>query len=289
MIDTFIPGAITGFFVIHDSVDIDLAGTTGFSICMSQGLRMRIVAIPSKLHRARYYTNGRKTSIPISEHVYDSSLGYLKEAYDMTFLYRPQVAIGAGFGMSGATALGTAYSISRLQPSIDYGLLAYRAEAHVKGGYGDVVSQMNGGAMLRLAPGINSKVIQIEPGAHKLVCAVFGPLSTKSILGDSALVERINGEGSRCLEKAMEDKRIETMMRLSNRFSNKVSLATPRLMEAIDSVTSVNTMPASMSMLGESLFTLALDEDIPAILDVLDECDAELIVTDVWRAGIEHS
>jgi pantoate kinase len=288
MVDIFVPGAITGFFAIHGSMDIDESGTTGFSLCMSRGLEVRAISVPSKEHRSRYLTNGRAADIPIARHLHSSLIPTMNGIYDITFLYRPQLSIGAGFGMSGATALGTAYCLHRLQPSINYRLMAYRAEVLNRSGYGDVISQINGGAMLRVSPGFAPNIIDISPGDHRLVCAVFGELSTKSILEDGSIVTKINREGSRCLKEAMADWRIERMMELSNRFTKRTGLATSRLSEAIDAVTSVNSMPASMSMLGESLFTLADDEAIPGIIDVLGRSDAEIMVTDIWRDGIGY-
>lgn len=287
--DIFIPGAITGFFDIHGSSEIAKAGTTGFSVCISYGLNIRAISIPSGAHRVRFYTQGKRRIIPVSRHVYDSFVPTLRRNYDITFMYYPQLPLGAGFGMSGATALGTAFCLNELQSNDNYGLVAYCADVCTKGGYGDIISQMKGGALLRCTPGFGSQIIEIDPKDYKVVCASFGPLSTKGVLESESTVENINKEGSKCLSKAMEDPSIEKLMGLSRSFSDKVSLGTPRLDWAIEDVSSVNSLPASMSMLGESLFTFAREEDISDILEALSPYEAEIMVADIWRGGIGHT
>ncbi|MBN1785544.1 MAG: hypothetical protein JW825_00940 [Candidatus Methanofastidiosa archaeon] len=284
IVEKFIPGAITGFFDICHSPNIENAGTTGFSVCISKGLFVKMEAIPSEGNSFTCHTDGKRSVNPVSEYVHAAMAPGIKDTYDITFTYTPEVEIGAGFGMSGATALGTAFCLAKLQDiKIDPKEVAYMADAATQGGYGDVISQLNGGAMLRTTPGIGSRLIGLDTEGLKIVCAIFGPLSTKDILKDEKMVKNIKREGSMCLTEAMAGPGICNIMSLCRRFSKRIGLETPRLAEAIDAVSSANSMPASMSMLGESLFLFAREEALPKIADVLGSFDANIMVCDVWR------
>jgi len=283
--ETFVPGNITGFFALHSAEDIFDTGTTGAGVCISQGVRTRMEAHSSSETSCAFYTNGKRVDIAGAAKVCENLLSAPYEPYEVTFHYDTSLPIGSGYGVSGATALGTARCLGRLLhcPQELCGAIAHRAEIETFGGHGDVVSQLSGGVCLRESPGINGIIGQIPKQDHKVLSLSFGPLSTKKVLSDSKLVETINCNGLACMQDITHKKSLEGMMELSRSFSIAIGLETPRLKEAISALDKAHTMPSSMVMLGETLFTFAKDEELPPLLDVLLSFDGEVFVSGIWE------
>ncbi len=275
-----IPGAITGLFCIIRAPGGGIAGTTGIGICIDEGVTVRMNACSSTSGLLDVTSNGVPAEIPVLAHLARGAYSHICNRYGISLSIGTNLPIGAGFGVSGATALGAALCLSHLAPCKgDPVQWAYDADVSTGGGYGDIVTQAHGGISLRSVPGLHGAVAHIPPRGRIVVSGTFGPLSTKDILSDDAATARINEAGSACMGTVSTASGIREIMSLCNAFSYRCGLMTSRLSEAVDAVTAVHDVPASMVMLGESLFTLARPAQVQSIVDALSSFELRPIVS----------
>jgi pantoate kinase len=169
--------------------------------------------------------------------------------------------LGAGFGASGAGALGAAYALNAY---FDLGLtantaasVAHVAEASNRTGLGDVIAQNTGGLVVRLeagAPGIGV-VDRIPVQPLKISYVVRGPISTKEVLSDQKAMQEINRAGEAALKDLLKKPTLKEFMLLSRHFTSRIGLASDWALDAIEAVEAAGGM-ASMIMLGDSVFAI---------------------------------
>jgi len=172
------------------------------------------------------------------------------------------VPIGSGFGASGAGALSLSLALNRL---LGLGLsreeaarIAHEADVICKTGLGTVIAETFGGLDLRVkegAPGIG-EVRQIDSNCrHRLVALHYGPLSTKMLLSDLYLRQRVNNVGSTMINDLIQEPSVENFLLYSRRFSEGVGLMTERVMKVVRGMAN-RGFDCGMAMFGEVVFTL---------------------------------
>ncbi len=166
---------------------------------------------------------------------------------------------GCGFGMSGASALATAYALGRLfalpHSAEALALVAHEAEVDHATGRGDVGGQFNGGFMMKTKIGAPLAVEWLPIPDTTVHCRVFGPISTRDVLRDAATMARVNAAGRAALAtlRATPDIGLHGLLRLSRTFAEESGLlASPRVGAAIDEALAAGG-EASMVMLGEAV------------------------------------
>ena len=145
------PSHITGFFAAHRREEPRLSGSIGCGLCLSLGATTTIESAP-EIQDTEILLNGALSEAPVSRFVVEK---LAKEPVRVkTELSMP---FGAGFGASGAGALGCAYALNSY---FDLGLtanqaaaVAHEAEVTNRTGLGDVIAQNAGGLVVRLQPG----------------------------------------------------------------------------------------------------------------------------------------
>ncbi len=116
-------------------------------------------------------------------------------------------------------------------------------------------------------PGVG-EVRKIPVGADYLVaCVSFGPISTREILTDKILRQRINGFGGRLLDELIAEPRPSTFMNLSRRFAEDVGLIPPRVRRVLRETDSKG-LTCSMAMLGASVFSLVRKDELEELLKI---------------------
>lgn len=166
---------------------------------------------------------------------------------------------GQGFGLSGAGALSTAFALADLVgfPTKNALWEAHKAEVEQKTGLGDVPAQFLGGAEIRVTPGpppmgVIERFAGLEARRSTVVCCVLdGEISTAQVLGDDARRAHINGAGAACVDALRADRTLETYMRLSADFAEKVGLVREDLAAAL--ATARTHGWATQTMLGNAL------------------------------------
>lgn len=166
---------------------------------------------------------------------------------------------GCGFGMSGASALATAYALgAHFGLKLDARALAMRAhEAEVDNatGRGDVGGQFNGGFMVKTKVGAPLDVEELPIGETPVWCRIFGPISTREVLRDAATMARVNAAGRAALSQLRASPKVDLdrLLALSRRFAEDSGLLTsPRVRSAIADALAAGGQ-ASMVMLGEAV------------------------------------
>jgi pantoate kinase len=260
----FVPSHITGFFAAHRDQDPLQSGSVGCGLNMCLGATTSV----EKAEVTEILLNGRLSRAPVSRMVVES-LALCPVRVD-TRLEMPE---GAGFGASGAGALGCAYA---LNACFDLGLtcnqtaaIAHRAEVTCRTGLGDVIAQNTGGLVIRLLPGAPGQgvVDRIPVPPLPVHYVVQGPISTSEVLGDEKTMKSVNRMGERCLKELLRRPTLTEFMRLSRLFATETNLARPWAVDAMEAVEASDGQ-ASMIMLGDAVFSFGGKEALQEFGDV---------------------
>jgi pantoate kinase len=245
----FVPGHVTGFFSAHRDDDPTRAGSRGGGVALSDGVRVRV----SRDGEPGLTLDGERVEMAAVADV----LRALRAESAHVEAETP-LPVGAGFGVSGAAALGTALAAGRAyeRPLSENELVtvAHGAEVRAGSGLGDVVAQARGGVPLRLEPGApaHSRMDGI-PARGRVEYVSFGELSTEEVLSGDTDV--LSVAGKRAVQTVVNEPTLGTFMHASRRFAREADLLTDRLLEVIREVSEAGG-EASMAMLGETVFAL---------------------------------
>lgn len=248
----FVPSHITGFFAAKRQEDPVKSGSIGCGLCLSLGATTTVQAAED----TEIILNGEAADAPVSRFVVEKmarSPVRVKTQLDMP--------LGAGFGASGAGALGAAYALNAY---FDLGMtansaasVAHVAEVSYRTGLGDVIAQNTGGLVVRLgagAPGLGI-VDRIPVQPLKISYAVRGPISTREVLSEESVMKEINRAGEAALKELLKRPTLKEFMLLSRRFTSQIGIASDWALDAIEAVQAAGGM-ASMIMLGDSVFAI---------------------------------
>jgi len=249
----FVPSHITGFFAAHRREEPRLSGSVGCGLCLSLGATTTIESAP-QIHHTEILLNGTLSEAPVSRFVVEKLAKepvWVRTELSMSF--------GAGFGASGAGALGCAYALNSL---FDLGLtaneaaaVAHQAEVTNRTGLGDVIAQNAGGLVLRLQPGApgTGRIDRIPVPPLPISFVVRGPLSTSQVLSDEDVMKTVSLAGEAALRDLLKRPTFTNFMQLSRRFTMQSGLASDWALQAIEAVEAAGGM-AGMIMLGDAVF-----------------------------------
>ncbi len=246
--EAFVPGHVTGFFSSHAHDDPARAGSRGAGVAISDGVTVTVAPAEA----TTVTLDGDPVDVEAVSRVLDG-LGATASVAAETPL-----PLGAGFGVSGAMALGTALAASEAldlaHTENELVGLAHRAEVAAGTGLGDVVAQARGGLPLRLEPGDpDHGAMDGLPARGRVEYRTFGGLSTESVLaGDT---DDLSAAGDRALEELLAEPTTERFVALSRRFAEATGLPTTRVERVLADVAAAGGA-ASMAMLGETAFAL---------------------------------
>ena len=244
----FVPGHITGFFSAHPAADLAAAGSRGVGLALSDGVR--ITVSPGSASTVRL--NGEPIEVEPVDRVLET-LGVRA-----TIEAETPLPLGAGFGVSGALALGTALATNAAagcgHSENELIEIAHCAEVAAGTGLGDVVAQARGGLPIRREPGgpTHGSMDGI-PAAPRIEYVTFGELSTERVLsGDT---EQLSTAGETALDRLLAEPTVETFMRASRQFATEAGLLTEAVQDAIVTVDDAGGQ-AAMAMLGRTVFAI---------------------------------
>ncbi|MFW9769435.1 MAG: pantoate kinase [Candidatus Thorarchaeota archaeon] len=265
----FVPGHVTGIFRIFDEDEDPLhCGSTGAGFSVNMGTETTVtVENHSSLEITTNYNNKR-----IDAKVTKTVVQRLTEEYERTFKvhveHNSSLSSGAGFGASGAGALGTALALAHLlDDDIDYERasgFAHIAEIENHTGLGDVLAQTVGGIEVRVkpgGPGIGEIKEILYLDSLRAVLAGAPGLETADVLTNPQTREQINAIGDHLVERIVADPSIDTFVDCSRAFSDEIGLKTRRVKDALDELERVGLVDSSMVMLGDSVFCLCEKDD----------------------------
>lgn len=251
----FVPGHVTAFFSAHPADDPVVAGSRGAGVTLTDGVTVRVSAgdDPGSPGTGSRTIDGETGSIGAVDDVLDE-LG--AAAADVAV--ETDLPIGAGFGVSGAAALGTALAANaafdRRRSENELIRIAHAAEVARGTGLGDVVAQARGGVPVRLEPGAPG-VGELDgvPATARVEYVTFGELSTEEVLGGDTAA--LSAAGEAALDRLRADPRLPTLMDAAREFASEADLLVPEVAEAVDAVDAAGG-EAAMAMLGRTVFTL---------------------------------
>ena len=244
----FVPGHVTGFFTVDDDEDPTKAGSRGGGIALSDGVTVGVEPAPETTTTL----DGESVKIEAVERV----LGALRAEARVTA--ETPLPLGAGFGVSGALALGTALAANAaLGRGLSYNELvtiAHGAEVQAGTGLGDVVAQARGGVPLRLEPGgPQCNYVDAVPERARVEYHTLGELSTPDVVGGDT--ETLTGAGERALSTVVKEPTLSAFGRASRQFAREADLLTDDVRRVITDVSEAGG-DAAMAMLGETVFAL---------------------------------
>jgi pantoate kinase len=249
--EAFVPGHVTGFFTVErDESDPTKSGSRGAGIALSEGVTVRV----DPGEKRGVYLNGD----PVEMEAVDRVLETLEA--DAAVYGETELPVGAGFGVSGAMALGTALAtnvaLDRRLSVNELVTIAHGAEVEAGTGLGDVVAQARGGVTVRLEPGGPHGNVLDGIVASRRVRVEFlhlGELSTADVIGgDTEFLEK---PGETALSRVVEEPTLTSFMYASRAFAREADLVTPEVKTVVEAVTEAGG-EASMAMLGETVFAL---------------------------------
>lgn len=245
----FVPGHLTGFFGAYPDPDPRVAGSRGAGLTLSRGVE----TTASTDGEPGVWLDGEPATVAPVDRVL-SALNAPPVRVELT----SELPVGTGFGVSGASALGTALATSALCPTAwtvdELVSVAHAAEVAAGTGLGDVVAQARGGAPVRLDPGDpdHGRIDALSvPRETRVEWVVFGDLSTESVLGGDT--DRLTAAGERALAELRAEPTLPAFVRESWRFARAAGLATDRVREAVARVADAGGH-ATMAMLGHTVF-----------------------------------
>ncbi|NGM67473.1 sugar kinase [Natronolimnobius sp. AArcel1] len=244
----FVPGHITGFFSAHPADDPTKAGSRGAGLTLTDGVTVTV----EPAAETTIVLDGEELEIEPVQTVLETleATAHVEAESDLP--------LGAGFGVSGAMALGTALATNRVfertLSTNELVTIAHGAEVQAGTGLGDVVAQAHGGIPIRLEPGgPHENVLDSIPARARVEYVTFGELSTADVLsGDT---EQLTAAGKEALSRVVKEPTLLSLMYASRLFAREAELVTEQVARTIGDVTDVNGH-ASMAMLGETVFAL---------------------------------
>ena len=200
---------------------------------------------------------------------------------------------GAGFGASGAGALGTALALGHLlDPAMDYtkaARYAHEAEVLNRTGLGDVLAQTKGGLEIRIRPG-GPGIGEIQHINHKesqrVILAGAPGLKTHDVLIDPESRQKINSVGDQLIERMIGDPTLDTFISCSRKFTESIGLATKRVLQALHELDSSGFKYSSMVMLGDSVFCFCDDAETDSVISILNRYWERTQVTETSIADV---
>ncbi|MGB9957639.1 pantoate kinase [Haloferax prahovense] len=244
----FVPGHVTGFFSAHPADDPATAGSRGAGLTLSHGVTVTV----EPAQETTVTLDGEAVEMPPVADVL-RSLG-VTAAVDA----ESDLPLGAGFGVSGAMALGAALAsnavFSRGRSENELVTLAHVAEVRAGTGLGDVVAQARGGMPIRVEPGAPAHGrMDGVPARPEIEYVAFGGLSTADVLSGDTTALTTAGEAA--LEALRAEPTLDRFLAESRRFARDADLLTDRVEAAVDDVRAAGG-DGSMAMLGETVFAV---------------------------------
>lgn len=259
----FVPGHVTGFFRSCPDPDPTKAGSQGAGIAISDGVTVTVRAPTDSSQSGNSVELDGNTDSgvelngdPVEMDAVDRVLRTLQVEAEVRAV--TDLPLGAGFGVSGAMALGTALAtnaaFSRRLSMNELVTIAHGAEVEAGTGLGDVVAQANGGVTIRLEPG-GPQYYKLDSilARERVEYLTMGGLSTSAVLDDNT--DAIDEAGKVALSEVVTEPTIGTFMHASRQFSRESELLTAEAREVIRDVTEADGT-AAMAMLGNTVFAI---------------------------------
>ena len=251
----FAPGNISCVFKIVAHPDPTKMHSLGMGFTVREG----VVATVSRDSRTVVEFNGEEVAFPTVAAVVEK-LTPLPVRVEL----ESPLPLSCGFGLSGASALATAYAVDALlgleREEEQLAMSAHVAEGENLSGLGDVCAQYHGGCLVKLREGHPLAAEPLPVGEQPIFYRYFSPIHTREVLKDPRQKERINKAAERALvdiQTSMKAGKIDfaAYIKISKLFAiNSRLLRDQQVQQIIQQVEDARGS-ASMIMLGNAVFS----------------------------------
>lgn len=262
-----VPAHITGLFQIHPNENPLKMGSRGAGFSIDNPVITVAQSSDSPIEEVQILYNNHAIDGIVSLNVFKEFKEYTKGKRILIWHYS-KLPMQAGFGSSGAGALGTAFSLNELFTAMksqeELGQIAHVAEVNCKSGLGDVIAQMYAGGEIRVQPGAPG-IGQIKkldwPDENKILSIYMGKMSTKKIITSPEHIKRINDASGHLLTVLEKEPTVERFVDVSYQFAKESNLMNERVENLVTELRK-KKYKASMIMLGESIFVVGTFEKL---------------------------
>ncbi len=267
----FCPAGITSFFEICDKSedgkaisDEERIGARGGGFVLEKGNLTKVSVEESQKNILKIYINEKPAPhAETTKTVAQMLLEKVDAPYETTIHHKVAVPIGAGFGSSGAGALGTALALSKAL-DIDFTIfqacrIAHVAEVRCQTGLGTVGPIALGGCVITVEPGAPAyAVIDRIPTTpdHRVVTGYCKAILTKKILMSENIRALVNKCGRETVNKILAKPSLENFMERSKEFAEKTEFVTPITRKLIKLAEEAGAIGATQNMVGEAVHAL---------------------------------
>ena len=260
IITAFAPGNVSGVFKIVRDDDPRRMHSLGMGFTVSHGVTAAVSEAPA----VEIAFNGEVFDFATVRNVVESLSGR-----PVKVVLESALPLSGGFGLSGASALATAYALNaRFELGLDeraLGMAAHVAEVKNLTGLGDVCGQFHGGCLAKLVPGDPLAAVALPVSEQAVFYRFFSPIRTQEIIGDPEHAARINAAADAALADlgGLADQGVSAFgeyVTVAKRFSVASGLLRHPDVRRIIAEVGAAGGAASMIMLGNAVFsTVAFD------------------------------
>ena len=260
IITAFAPGNVSGVFKIVRDDDPRRMHSLGMGFTVSHGVTAAVSEAPA----VEIAFNGEVFDFATVRNVVES----LSDR-PVKVVLESALPLSGGFGLSGASALATAYALNaRFELGLDeraLGMAAHVAEVKNLTGLGDVCGQFHGGCLAKLVPGDPLAAVALPVSEQAVFYRYFSPIRTQEIIGDPEHAARINSAADAALADlgGLVDQGVSAFgeyVTVAKRFSVASGLLRHPDVRRIIAEVGAAGGAASMIMLGNAVFsTVAFD------------------------------
>ena len=253
----FAPGNVSGVFKIVRDDDPRRMHSLGMGFTVAQGVTATVTGAPA----TEVSFNGEVFDFPTVRHVVEALAGG-----PVRVALESPLPLSGGFGLSGASALATAYALDAgFGLGLDehaIGMTAHVAEVTNLTGLGDVCGQFRGGCLAKTVPGDPLAAMALPVAGQTVYYRYFGPIRTREIIGDPAHAARINAAAGAALAEIDElaaagASDFGAYVSVAKRFSIESGLLRHPEVRRIVGEVEAEGGAASMIMLGNAVFATA--------------------------------
>ena len=256
MINTaFAPGNVSGVFKIVRDDDPRRMHSLGMGFTVSHGVTAAVSEAPA----VEIAFNGEVFDFATVRNVVEALSGR-----PVKVVLESALPLSGGFGLSGASALATAYALNaRFELGLDeraLGMAAHVAEVKNLTGLGDVCGQFHGGCLAKLVPGDPLAAVALPVSEQAVFYRYFSPIRTHEIIGDPEHAARINAAADAALVDlgGLADEGVSAFgeyVTVAKRFSVASGLLRHPDVRRIIAEVEATGGAASMIMLGNAVFS----------------------------------
>jgi len=251
----FAPGNVSCIFRIIDNKDKAKRHSLGVGFTVDRGVVVKV----SRSNKTKVYANGKKIRFStVKTVIHELGCDGVKVEIE------DGLPSGAGFGISGASALATAYAVNKLfrlgKSKKELALVAHKAEVFNGTGLGDVGGQFNGGFNMKIKRGKPLSVVNLGIKGVNIYYNFFSKIATKKVINSKLKKKRINKAGDRALKRIMvlRNRNLKDIIRISKDFALESGLLKNKKVKCLIKNIENKGGNASMIMLGQAVFS-----DIP--------------------------